>query len=820
MKKSKQQKSGSRQWRSGSARWMAMGTLMAYTAVGGKMTAMAYAQNTHPDGRGGKAAANLPVWRFNIAEGPLDAALRDFEKETGLHVEVQISHDMAVGFRTPGVTGLYTMEQAIRHLLAGTGLSYTYVDANTIAVGLWHHDSIEVIANANSSLALSRYTEPVLDTPQSISVVPQFVMQQQNATTLRDTLRNVPGISLAAGEGGSQGDNLTIRGFSARNDIFLDGMRDFGSYYRDSFNYEEVEVLQGPSGVTFGRGSTGGIINQETKQPGARPFVHVGAEFGTDQTRRITADINEPLPEFASGAAFRLNMMGDDSKIAGRDIAENRSFGLAPSLALGMNTSTRFTLDYFHFTENDTPDYGIPWFYSRPAPVPHHNYYGFRNTNFLRTNVDIATAKIEHDFGDVLTFRTQLRFANYPRSAQITEPQINTTVNPNMTPATPMADLVVNRNQITVDSVEGMLWGQSDATAHFHTGFVEHTAVVGIEGGRETSDPTRTTFTSVPTASAVDPNSEQMFTGTGNIKSIVHTTAVSLGVYVLDTMKLGRKWEITGGGRWDSFNTDYKQSVAPASAFSRLDQQPTWRGALVYKPTPNGSVYFDYGTSFDPSASALSLSAGNQNLPPEKSKSYEVGSKWDIFRQKMSLAGSIFRTDKLNAKETDPTNSALIVLAGNQRVDGLQFGATGHLPGRWEVITGYAYLKSQVRSSKFYPQSVGYPLANVPRNTFNAWITHELPWWHIDAGFGANSVSSRTASSTAPTVQVGSEQLLKAVPSYWAFNAMAKYKLAERVDLQANVYNLANRFYIDEPHPGHLVPGPGRSAVIGLDFKF
>ncbi|MHB1022359.1 MAG: TonB-dependent siderophore receptor [Acidobacteriaceae bacterium] len=816
-----QQKHGGRLWRSASARWMAMGTLMAYTAAGGRTSAIAYAQQADGAGKGNSsAAANLPVRRFNIAAGPLDVALRSFHDETGLQVQLQIPQETVAGFRTQGVTGLYTVEQAMKLLLVGTGLSYAYADANTLAIGLWHHDSVEVTANANSNLSLSRYTEPVLDTPQSISVVPQWVMQQQNATTLRDTLRNVPGISLAAGEGGSQGDNLTIRGFSARNDIFLDGMRDFGSYYRDSFDYEEVDVLQGPSGVTFGRGSTGGIINQETKHPEPQPFIHVGTEFGTDLTRRMTADINEPLPELAPGAAFRFNLMADDGKIAGRDIAENRRFGIAPSLALGMGTPTRFTLDYFHFNENDTPDYGIPWFYNRPAPVPHHNYYGFKGANFLRANVDIATAKVEHDFNDGLSFRTQLRFANYPRNAQISEPQINTTVNPIMTPTTPMSDLVVNRNQITVDSVEGMLWGQSDATVHFKTGFVDHTAVVGIEGGRETSDPTRTTFSNVPTASALHPDPDQPFTGTGALRSVVHTTAVSLGVYVLDTMKLGQKWEVTGGGRFDRFHTDYKQSVAPAVAFSRLDQQPTWRGALVYKPTQNGSVYFDYGTSFDPSAESLSLSAGNANLPPEKNKTYEVGSKWDVFQQKLSLAGSIFRTDKLNARETDPTNSALMVLAGNQRVDGLQVGATGHLPGRWEVVTGYAYLKSAVRSSKYYPGAIGYPLANVPRNTFNAWITHELPWWHIEAGLGTNSVSSRTASSTVPMVQVGSEQLLKAVPSYWVFNAMAKHKLAERVDLQANVYNLANRFYIDEPHPGHLVPGAGRSAVIGVDFKF
>jgi catecholate siderophore receptor len=182
---------------------------------------------------------------------------------------------------------------------------------------------------------MTKFMQPLLDTPQSVSVVPQFVLHDQGNSTLRDALRNVPGISMAAGESGAQGDNLTIRGFSARNDIFLDGIRDFGSYYRDSFNFEQVEVLEGPAGVQFGRGSTGGVINQESKVPAAQKFVNVETQFGTDATRRITADINEPLPDVAKGTAFRLNAVATEGGVAGRPYAENRRFGVAPSITFG-----------------------------------------------------------------------------------------------------------------------------------------------------------------------------------------------------------------------------------------------------------------------------------------------------------------------------------------------------------------------------------------------------------------------------------------------------------------------------------------------------
>ena len=192
------------------------------------------------------------------------------------------------------MTGLYRRTDALRLLLDGTGLNFRVEDQNTVVVGVQARDTVSVTASVADSIAMQKFPEPLIDTPQSVTVVPQFVMQDQGLSTLRDTLRNVPGISLAAGEAGAQGDNLTIRGFTARNDIFLDGIRDFGSYYRDSFNFEQVEALEGPAGIQFGRGSTGGVVNQESKVPGVEKFVDVQTQFGTDLTRRLTADLEQP----------------------------------------------------------------------------------------------------------------------------------------------------------------------------------------------------------------------------------------------------------------------------------------------------------------------------------------------------------------------------------------------------------------------------------------------------------------------------------------------------------------------------------------------
>jgi catecholate siderophore receptor len=862
----------------GSRGWIAAGTLAAYAAMGGSKAAMASVEKTDP-AVSGTVDASLPLKKFDIPAGPLDAAVKAFEKVTGLTVKIVLPTGTVAGFNSPGVVGLYREDEALRLLLEGTGLNYRVDDATTMLVGVQAKDTISVTDSVTNSVSLSKFTEPLIDTPQSVNVVPQFALKDEGVSTLRDALRNVPGISLAAGEAGAQGDNLTIRGFTARNDIFLDGIRDFGSYYRDSFNYEQVEALEGPAGIQFGRGSTGGVINQESKVPVVQQFVNVQTQFGTDKTRRITADINEPELDVLGGTAYRVNLMGQEGGVAGRDYAEIRRFGIAPSVSIGLNTKTRATLSYLHMTESDTPDYGLPWFNNAVAPGSiRHSYYGFPDENYLKTNDDILTLKAEHEFSSNLNLHTIARAANYPRQAQITEPQIcsnapasvpvggfvsslptsavNTALPCAYTSASDPSKIIVNRNQIQVKSVEGDLWDQTEVTARFKTFGIKHALVAGVEGGQEISNPIRTSYTinkinTVPTATLIDSNAQQPFGGTGYISSIVHTKSESVGLYFVDTIKLGRLFEASGGVRWDRFDTGYNlyqptppaggTVTAPVAPISRIDEQPSYRAAFVYKPSSRGSVYFDYGTSFNPAAESLSLSIGlaNSSAAPEENETYEVGAKWSFLNERLLAEGSWFRTEKDNARETDPTNSNNIVAAGNQLVKGVQFSLVGRLPEGMDIVAGYAYLDSEVIFSKFFPTSVGFPLANVPKQTFNLFVTHRLPL-RLNVGLGGNYVASRTASSTVPYVptaysgpisyltasgapavhyQVLATEM-KQVPGYWIFNAMVRRPLTDRLELQANVNNLLNRYYIDLPHPSHLIPGAGANAQIGINFKF
>jgi len=818
--------------------WLAMGTIAAYAAAGStNKGALSFAQS----GKGSaqdNGQAQLRVHRFDIPAGPLDIVLAQFAKDSGVVIQYAVPKETIPGFKSGGVTGLYSQQQALRQILAGTGLDFTFAGHDAVTVGLKNSQSVEVSATSVDSVALAKLPTPLLDTPQSVTVIPHQLLADEGVTAFHDALRNSPGISLAAGEGALQGDNLTIRGFPVEDDIFLDGIRDFGSYYRDPFDYQQIDVLEGPAGVQFGRGSTGGVINQESKTPQLHPFVDFNGDLGTDRTRRFTADINEPLPHVADGAAFRLDLMVHDSGVAQRDVTTNRRFGVAPTFAVGLNSPTRLVASGFHMQEDDIPDYGIPWYFGHPAPVARHNYYGFTHDNFLRTNADIGTVSIEHDLSDHGLLRNVARYAHYERKWQITEPQVNNASAGAITPSTPLDEVMVNRNQLAGHSDEAQLWDQADLTYAGELLGIRQTAVLGAEGGKESSDPVRTRFVNpvtglntVPLTSLLHPDPDEPFLGTEFPNTQVHTNAFSAGIYLLDTFELSSAWELSGGIRLDHFDANeksvtwvYPKSGSPvgslqAAGFEQDINKGTWRSALVYKPSANGSIYFDYGTSFDPSAEQLSLSAANEETPPEQNESYEFGSKWNVHNGRLTLRGALFRTDRENVLEPDPNDSSVDVLAGNQRVDGAEGVVQGHLTDRWEILSSYTFLHSEVVDSPVtrqnYPASIGLPLQNVPQNLFNLWTEYRLPHG-FEVGAGSNFVGARDANSTTLTTLSS----LETAPEYWTFNAMAKYEVSERIAVQVNIDNLTDRFYLDELHPGHVIPGAGTSALFGMSFKF
>ncbi len=664
--------------------------------------------------------------------------------------------------------------------------------------------------------SLTKYSQPLTDTPQSINVVPRQLIDDQGITQTREALRNVPGISLGAGEAGAQGDNLTLRGFSARNDFYLDGMRDFGSYYRDPFDLESIEVLKGPASVAFGRGSTGGVINQVSKQAGLAPVTAGSIAFGTDGTRRFTGDMNRAI-DGVPGAAVRLNVMADENGVADRNSDTYRRFGFAPSVAFGLGTDTRVTLNYLHQQSYDTPDYGLPWFYGSPASVPRQTFYGFKDDDHLKTTVDVITAKVEHDFGPNVTVRDQFRFADYDRDIRVTEPQI--VYGKGVTSTTPLGQLTVNRNIIAVKSTETFLQNQSDVIVRFDTGPFRHSLVTGVEVGQETSSPVRFAYAGVQSTNLLNPNGSQPFLASASISSITTSRVNTVAGYAIDTVKLGEHWELTAGFRFDYLDTKYGQEVAPQVHLQRVDAVPSYRAALAYKPIEAATVYVAYGTSFNPSADGLTIAVNNAGLAPEKNETYEVGGKWEVLDRKLTLSTAVFQLEKTNARVTDPNNSLLQILGGDQRVRGVEFGAQGNITERWQIAAGYAYLDSDTVKTTL-AGTQGQVLANTPKHSGSVFTTYNLPYrvtpaGDVQVGGGVDFVSSRLASAS-PDATSGA---YKKAGGYATLQALVKVPLREGLTLQLNGFNLTNQKYYDLVHPAHIVPGAGRAVLATLNFK-
>jgi catecholate siderophore receptor len=672
--------------------------------------------------------------------------------------------------------------------------------------------------------ALAKLTGSVIDTPQMLNITSRQQIEDRAATSLSDVFRNSSGIAMGAGESSWQGTNLTLRGFNARNDIYLDGMRDFGSYTRDPFDLEEVEVLQGPSSILFGRGSTGGVVDQVSKAPTLKGFLRAEGTGGTDSMLRGTVDLDTPITALGSGTAFRLNVMGHTQEVTDRDQVQYRRFGVAPSIAFGLGTANRLTLSYLHQSEDDVPDYGLPYLLGNPAPVKRSNYYGL-DGDFLKTWADVLTAKYEHDFSSNVTLRDQIRYASYERQWRDTEPQ---TVTTGVTAATPLANIQVNRSLQGGVSRETMLQNQMDLLANFTTGGIEHNLAAGWEIGPESSKPTYDNGINMPVASLLSPNESQPFTGTEFPRVQVSTTAFSVGAYLIDTIKLGTHWQVSGGVRWDRFDSHYvAQFFSPTPAtlgqpttnqnVHEVDQKPSWRGSLLYKPVANGTIYFDYSTSFNPSAEALSqitavrsLNVGNIGLAPETNETFELGTKWNLLNGGLQLQTAAFREDKTNARVPDPTNSALNILAGDQRVDGGEIEIAGNITKAWQVSASYTHLIGRTVRTVTGGPALNSPLFNVPRDSLALWSSYQVTH-RLQLGGGMNYQSRRFASVTTNP--------WTSIPGYTTFDALAKYQVTSHIRFQANVKNLTNKYYFDQLHGFHVIPGEGRTALFTLAFS-
>lgn len=711
--------------------------------------------------------------------------------------------------------------------------------------------------------ASGKYTEPLRDVPQTVQVVTRQLIEDQNQLSLRQMLSNVPGITFGAAEGGNGfGDNITFRGSRIENDIQLDGIRDSAQTARsDPFNLEQLEITKGASSVYSGSGAVTGTINQISKTAKAEDFSKLSLGAGTDQYERFTADANRKLSD---SSALRLNLMTHRNDAPERDEISFERWGVAPSLAFGLGTDTRTTISALHQESERVPDRGILWRRAvnpgegKPVPVDRSTYFGFSNVDREHATVDVFTASIEKDISPTLTLRNTTRHSRTRNDSTIAT--LNGLVcldgvpfNATGTCPTPGADTWTPSGNSLIpgnlrDDLTTLTANVTELRWDLTTGGIEHAIVAGLaltrEGfdrdtrqarkadgsGYDTSASDLDGLAASATVDLNDPN--RIWSGPLNW---VTTTRNENGlsnraIYVFDTLKLSEAWQVSAGLRAERNEANYRSfSVNGSTAATDADLHDTLisgRLGLVYKPRDNGSVYLAYGNSEAPSSTtviaACSASGANQNcnLDPEKTENYELGSKWDLLDQKLSLTAAVFRNDRTNARVNsgDPVITVQ-VLDGQSRVDGIELSATGQLSDKWSIHAGFALLDSEVLQSISDAQKAdnvldaqkGEEIPNTPKQSGSLWTSYRLPGG-FEIGYGLSFTGEYKTEASALTTTV---------PSATVQNALLGWRATRNLDLRLNVNNLANEMYWSSVRPhGWGLPGDGRSAVLTAHYEF
>ncbi|MEP7309055.1 MAG: TonB-dependent siderophore receptor [Acidobacteriota bacterium] len=773
--------------------------------------------------------------RFDIPAGPLADVLRAFKIVTGIDVVFAIESIESI--QSPGVSGVLTAEQALQAMVVGTSVRYRFTSSTSAVLELAAlAESVEVTGRTPGTVVSSpKYTQPLRDTPQTLVVIPQSVLQDQGAVTLRDALRNTPGITLTAGEGGTApGDNLLIRGFSARNDVYIDGARDPGVVSRDTFNTEAVEVAKGPSSVTAGRGSTGGSVNLVTKSASLQNSSQVRLAGGNAAQKRSTIDVNRRLSQTV---ALRLNGVWQDSGVPGRDDVMQREWGFAPTISFGLGRPTTTTLGYQRVKQDNVPDYGLPGTLPDLAvaagktvdDLDFSNFYGLLSRDHEKVTSDVLTGTVEHRFGRGRSLRNLTRYGRNSLDRVVTPPRAASAANGAADPGYDASVAQIRRTDTKYQYRDDRtINNRTDLNADFATGAVRHSAVAGLElaHDRQPSYTATDLFTNgrPPVTDLFNPDPTQAYAPaiarTGVTSAARSNSAAAYG---FDTIKLTNKLQADLGIRWDRIDVQYTTVSADGvtAEFGRVDNAASGRTGIVFKPVERGSVYGAFSTSFNPSydgSFGLTLAAtgvNNAALPPERSRNFEIGAKWDVTSTLFATAAG-FHTEKTNAKTTDATTGAT-VLAGDQQVTGVEFGLSGNLTPQWGIFAGLSLMDATIKES-LVTAELDRRLSYVPEQSFNLWSTYRLPL-NTTLGGGAQFTggyyfSNNNALTTANAAAI------QRLTRYWLFNAMASHRVSPHLELQVNMNNLANERYVERGYTGHFVPGPGRSIVVSPIITF
>jgi catecholate siderophore receptor len=708
--------------------------------------------------------------------------------------------------------------------------------------------------------ASSKFPQPIANTPKTITVLTKDVLEDQKATTLKQALLSTAGVTLGTGEGGNAfGDRFFIRGFDARNDVFLDGIRDPGVSVRENFFTEQVEILRGPGSSFAGRGVTGGAINIVTKQATtAGNFYNMDTTFGTDMTKRIVLDVNQVINPTL---AFRAGGMFQDANVAGRDrIKDDRDGGFA-AVKWAPLDAVKVTANYIHTNLHGLPDFGVPYYrpgsptagniYTNTAggPFPdfgtsRNNFYGFVNRDYYSIKQDIGTANIE------VTVTPDLILSNKTRVQRSVLDYIGTLPEAPVTNTTPNPLLwTLSANPQSRYQVTDVLANQSEAAFKFDTGPWKHAAVAGVEASREritfdkyaglSSEALPGGFSGTGSLTGVNIFSPQFtdvpFGGNPQLTGFATNVGVDTrSVYVLDTANYNDVLFLNGGIRYDNYGINSNGFATVNGVANTFGSQSANFGltnynlGIVYKPLPYASVYAAYATSSNPIGAELDGVAAqygglapvlngnpNQILGPEQNQAFEIGTKWELFEKRLLVTGALFQTNKENAREsqniTGPatatptcpyptgTSGTVSCITGGAAyyVRGIDLGVAGKITDKWSIFGGLVLMQSAVTKSLIpSPQPLLYA-SNVGLPLSN--VAHQ-------------SFSLLTKYQVTDIWELGGQAVYRSkiyggtflaanqgtqIPSYWRFDAFAEAQIDKNWKVKLFLNNVFNKTYYD-----------------------
>lgn len=742
---------------------------------------------------------------------------------------------------------------------AGMALAAEQADGPVLPAVKVEADGIAPTYKADKASS-PKLTQPLVDTPQTITVVRKELLAEQAATTLSEALRNTPGITMLLGENGNTatGDSIFMRGFDTQGSIYIDGIRDLGTISRDTFNTEQVEIAKGPAGADNGRGASSGYVNMSSKLPTQDDFLTGSVGVGTGSYKRATVDVNRKLP--VEGAAFRLNAMVQDSGVDGRNEVENKGWAIAPSLAFGLNSPTRAYFYLLHVNQENRPDGGVstiglegfvPSFaVTSPAQgaaaaaapkVNSENYYGSLSDKDNVT-ANMFTARFEHDLAAGVTLRNTSRYGKSTQDYVLTG--VSGLAAADIVDASNPNSWTVGRSRQGKDQENVILTNQSNLTAEFATGGIKHSLSAGLEFIYESQHSKNQALAAGSTqakANLYNPSTNDVFqplVANGQMTKGETTTAA---VYVFDTLKLNERFQLNGGVRFERYDTETNRiSASTATSHPTLpvgtlvpgnvekaDNLVSWKVGALFKPTEKGSVYLSYATSqLPPGGSNFSLepassntNQNNTNADPQKGSNIELGTKWDVFGDKLAVGAAIYQSKNDNEFARNDDGSTTQV--GEKTVKGIEFSAVGILAQNWQISAGLALMDPKISRGARGGTSPtdGGLIQWSPKRTFTAWSTYKLPHG-FTVGGGARYVSS-VARSNNTAINPANSPLIK-VPDYWVFDAMAAYEVNKNLNLQLNLYNLADEEYVATLNNSgaRYKPGSPRAARLTANFLY